>query len=76
MGSKRCPKCQEPMRVYREECEAFCDDCMIVVFMRRAAFNDLKAEAATFEGTEDEFATSCIVPNMARRAYRAARRSE
>ena len=76
MANKRCPECGEPMRVCREEYEAFCDDCMIVAWMPRAAFNDLKAEATTFEGTEDEFATSFTVPNMARRAYRAARRSE
>ena len=37
-------------------------------------FNSLKAEAMKFTGTEDEFAAEYIVPGIARRAYRSARR--
>ena len=62
------------MREEREECEAFCDRCMIVLPMNRAIFNDIKKAALVFEGSEDEFASRWLVPNMARRAYRSARR--
>ena len=64
------------MREVRDEYEAFCDRCMIVVNMNRAAFNDIKKEALSFEGTEDEFAAGWIVPHMARRAYRSAKSKE
>lgn len=75
MGTtKHCPQCKHPMDINREEYEAFCHDCMIVVGMPRSAFNDLKAMAADFEGDEDAFAESVIVPDMARRAYHAARK--
>jgi len=62
------------MDVHREEYEAFCHDCMVVSFMPRAAFNDLKAMASDFDGDEDAFAESVIVPKMGRRAYRAAKK--
>lgn len=71
--AKKCPRCTRPMDVHREEYEAFCHKCMIVVGMPRAAYNDIKAEALDFNGDEDAFAATWIVPNMARRAYRAAK---
>jgi len=61
------------MDVHRCEYEAYCHDCMIVAFMPRAAFNDLKAMAAEFDGDEDAFAESVSLPKMGRRAYRAAK---
>jgi len=72
--TRKCPECGRTMWEIRDEYEALCDHCMIVVQMNRAAFNDLKKYARSFEGTEDEFAVKYIVPEMARRAYRAAKR--
>jgi hypothetical protein len=50
---------------------------MIVVGMSCAAYNDMKAEARDFEGSEDDFAASFMsdsyVNDMARRAYRKAK---
>ncbi len=64
------------MRLEREEYEAFCDSCMIVVPLLRAAYNDMKAAARTYDGTEDEFEVKWMeaVRPMARRAYRAAKK--
>ena len=73
--NKRCSECGQAMRIAEDEFCAYCDVCMIVAFMPRMAFNSLKAETLKFTGTEDEFAVEYdVMPNMARRAYRSAKR--
>ena len=71
--NKRCD-CGRWMRIAEDEFCAYCDYCMIVKFMPRMAFNSIKAWAIEFTGSEDEFVAECIFPEMARRAYRSARR--
>jgi len=74
--TRYCKECGYKLRIYREEYEMLCDGCMTAWSMPRACFNDLKRMASKFSGTEDEFAKSVILPNMARRAYRAAKRAK
>ena len=74
--TRYCKECGHKLRIYRYECEMLCDGCMTAWPMPRACFNDLKRMASKFSGTEDEFAKSVILPNMARRAYRAAKKDK
>lgn len=74
---KKCPECEQPMDVSRDEYEALCLHCMIAVGMPRSAYNDMKKIALTFEGDEDAFAASFMSygRDMARRAFRKAKAS-
>ena len=74
MTARLCPECKRPMDIHRDEYEAFCHECMVVAFMSRAAFNDIKAMAVDFSGDENAFAATISLPHMARRAYRAAKK--
>ena len=75
--TRYCKRCGHKLRIYREEYEMLCDGCMTAWPMPRAAFNDIKAAALRFVGTEDEFVLTWMddsyVRDMARRAYRAAK---
>ena len=74
MTTNKLCDCGRWMRIKEDEFCAYCDHCMILKFMPRMAFNSLKAEAMKFTGTEGEFAADFDGLDMARRAYRAAKR--